>query len=764
MSDWNRLSALPVVRRWLFGAIGCVALAIAFQPVRPVAQDTLSGHTADPHNVDHHVPAQRPPQAPADAEGAKAYRVLETHCARCHQGGQTTGPAPSADFGNILRLEELAADPSLVRPGNPDGSRLYTQMLRRLMPYDVYQEASGGAEPTTDDIAAVRDWIEKLPPMRACTDRRPVTTDDIAAALTKAAAANRATASRLRFLSLAGPYNACVSPEQMSSYRQALGQSLNSLSWKAQPVRLVSIDESHTLYQVDLESLGWLPAHWDRIMRSDPGALGLLADLPPAARAPFASERPVARADWFADTALSAPLYYDLLGLPTRGSELGRILHVNLERARDSNAVIRQTLDQSRFARGPRLIERLKPPGPSYWSTFEKVASPGPAVGETADSAAAQPEEGLTLFTLPNGFPGFFIRNAKGERIDRIPTGLAKGTLVGDDRLAAGLGCLSCHSDGPRRLLHPPSGDSEVDRLIMSDRAAVVAAHEKAGLAGSSMMDGVPPVIALARHFERDLGFMQAAAELGVAPERLAAVADEPETAGKLARQLVQGTVPRAEFDAGFATLLNAIRKTAPPSPSAGGALATTAAPAVSVGAEARDPGPQIKLLTDKVSYKAGDLLRLTVSASADCYMTVINIDSKGRGTVIYPSDFESSNLVLAGREVTVPADGAPYRFRMKQPGSERFIAICNTANSAVDGIRHDFERQRFTDLGNYTAFVAEASKATSLAAQSNSPAPRPEPKRRGRARAAKDHAEAHSDAKSEPGQITQTAIIVDVR
>lgn len=112
------------------------------------------------------VLAQRVPAVPAAPIAAKAYGVLEKHCARCHQQGRLQRPAPAGKFGNVLQLEQLVRDGRLVTAGNADASRLWTHMMRKLMPYDVYQEMSGGAEPDAEEILAVRDWIEHTPPPR----------------------------------------------------------------------------------------------------------------------------------------------------------------------------------------------------------------------------------------------------------------------------------------------------------------------------------------------------------------------------------------------------------------------------------------------------------------------------------------------------------------------------------------------------------------------------------------------------------------------
>ena len=47
---------------------------------------------------------------------------------------------PSKNFGNVLKLDELAANPHFILPGNPFGSKLFKQIVDKEMPYDVEYE------------------------------------------------------------------------------------------------------------------------------------------------------------------------------------------------------------------------------------------------------------------------------------------------------------------------------------------------------------------------------------------------------------------------------------------------------------------------------------------------------------------------------------------------------------------------------------------------------------------------------------------------
>lgn len=102
------------------------------------------------------------PNVPTDPLAKAAYDVLDRHCARCHQIGEkmTKRKVPPKGFGNVLALDEIKSDAHLIIPGNPDGSLIFQQIAKQLMPYDVFQEADlGQPSPNEADIIALRKWI-----------------------------------------------------------------------------------------------------------------------------------------------------------------------------------------------------------------------------------------------------------------------------------------------------------------------------------------------------------------------------------------------------------------------------------------------------------------------------------------------------------------------------------------------------------------------------------------------------------------------------
>ena len=114
-------------------------------------------------------------------------------------------------------------------------------------------------------------------------------------------------------------------------------------------------------------------------------------------------------------------------------------------------------------------------------------------------------------------------------------------------------------------------------------------------------------------------------------------------------------------------------------------------------------------VVADKSEYAVNDLPVFNVKTNKECYLTLINVDGSGTGTVIFPNKFQQGNLIKAGQNFQFPGPEAPFQFRLKDPGTETVIALCNTNSDKVDTIAHDFTNKAFTQLGDYEKFVTRA-------------------------------------------------------
>jgi mono/diheme cytochrome c family protein len=164
--DWYRTMGAGVGAQ----LTGTTATAVQSGSVPPVPESTN--------------PASEPPASrqqagdiapPADPTARAAFNAFDANCARCHQIGRLTRSKPSKNFGNILRLDELARDARLISPGKPDDSLLFGLIKKKEEPYDCYMEFECPREPTEGEIKAIYDWIKSLP-------ARPQQNDQSAAA------------------------------------------------------------------------------------------------------------------------------------------------------------------------------------------------------------------------------------------------------------------------------------------------------------------------------------------------------------------------------------------------------------------------------------------------------------------------------------------------------------------------------------------------------------------------------------------------------
>ena len=194
-------------------------------PAAPVAKPAASTPTA-PSPV-----AKGAINAPSDPLAKAAFEVLQHNCARCHEADQLVErKRPAGKFGNILHLDEIARNPKLIRPGLPQASFLFKQIVDQEMPYDVMVEGKDGPSPSEADIKTLEKWIVSLK-AGSCDAHKFVSNEQIIQLI--AADLEKLTSVRAkgtRYLTLTHLSNACAGDEAMNVYRQGAIKLINSLS------------------------------------------------------------------------------------------------------------------------------------------------------------------------------------------------------------------------------------------------------------------------------------------------------------------------------------------------------------------------------------------------------------------------------------------------------------------------------------------------------------------------------------------------------
>lgn len=671
------------------------------------------------------------PSRPEEPRAAKAYAVLETYCARCHQTGKLERPLASGGLANILDIDDLARDSILVKPGFPDASRLYDVLETRHAPLDVFSGTDAAPEPLPDAIEAVRRWIKDLPDeSQTCPSRQPVRPVDVDKLMRDAQHLERDQDKDVRFVSLVHLYNACATPEEMSAYVAALNKLMNSLSWAPEPVKLTPLDAAGTVLSFRLADFGWDSERWALIEKAYPPAL--IHVVAPDVLKTAGTKAVIVNGDWLAAAAGDTPLYYDLLGIPQKLSALAEKNDTKLEADIHAGSVRRIAVRESAVTRGNRLIERHPGSRAGLWLAYDFATSTGaqnifdhPLGPKSATKASApfKPDEVRALFALPNGFYAFALYDAEGNRIDRVLPGIEK-LYAGDEADAvepttkAGSNCFACHTRGlveakddfrpagpidissapmpaDRRTALPLFGtDSENTLLMLGGTDRYRAAAKAVGIDIDRRVHGEELVSGLARRYREGADFEVALGETGLErKEFLNELADAKGAAAPLARRLLHGVLSRAQLERLFSLLkgIDTPRETA-----SAGFL--------------RDVKSEIGLSMwlDKPRPVPGDLVTIKAEADNDCYLTVISVDAEGVATVLFPSDFQTDNLLKRGTTVSIPPPDARFQLRYKAAASETILGRCSTSATPPVGIEHDFTHQRFTVLGNWENFLRD--------------------------------------------------------
>ena len=655
------------------------------------------------------------PVQPQDPRLAQVFAIFDSGCAQCHQAGKLSGPGAAGGVANILDLAALAREPHLIRRGEPDASRLYQVMLDRHHPLDLGSDLNW---PGADEIARVRTWIEEIPLDTACEKSAKISADDVAKAIDAAVvAAGEAAAQELRFVTLTHLANACTPRLEMEAYRQGVAKLLNSLSWGAQPIAPVAIDEAKTVLAFKLSDIGWVDEHWNALARAEPKAFAL--DLAGQIKAPGANTRPI-RGDWLAHAAAQPPYYGELLGLPPTLDETARLLGISRHNDANSHG-IRAAIRTSSLTRGPRVIERHQADTRRMWMVYDFADSVGEhdvferplgGVKGAPEKSQFRADAVRVMFGLPNGFLGYGLFEPDGHRIEQLPQRLETDPAHSAGVTVAGSSCLSCHTaglkpfsdamrnhvtsekfTGPREVkdqtLALYETANEWARVLDEDGYRYRRALIQAGIDPDLTVHGLEPIAALAKRYDQGVDLASAAAEAAMTPEAFdKALSQAQLTDRALALRLREGLLSRAEINSVLAAINAKVPTDQPGIPTIAGA------------------GLKLALWTDSALYKPGDLMTVYARPSAPCHLTLISVNTAGKATVLFPSEFDPDNLVRPDAPLTLPGDKAHYQFRLKETGAESIIAQCQTVQKFPTGIEPDYDHQRFTVLGSYENFL----------------------------------------------------------
>jgi WD40 repeat protein/mono/diheme cytochrome c family protein len=520
----------------------------------------------------------------------KAQAILKANCHRCHgQDGAVEG-----GMNYILDRDKLIARKKVVS-GKAEQSPLFKRIAAGKMP-----PAGEKPRPTPADLAIIKQWIDSgAPSAQPVVARALVTESDvydvILADLDRLEKRSRRFA---RYFSLAPLANAGAGADELETYRHALAKLLNSLSWHPRITLPKAVDPAGLVLRIDLRDFLWDANLWNRLLADYP--YGILLDTA-VARAVLVGTRtrmPCVRADWFIANASRAPLYYDLLQIPTNASELERQLRVDVALDIQQERVARCGFNGSGISRNNRVLERHDAQNGAYWRTYDFEAVPqnlierdlllpdrrnlfayplGPNFGDNSFQHAA----GEIIFHLPNGLQGYMLVNANNVRQDKGATAIVSDPKRPDRAVEAGISCMACHAQGinfkddqirahvvkNRKAFSRKDADliqalyvprDKMRALMEEDAERFRKAVEKTG----NRVDRAEVVMSMTLRYEADVDLPALAAEVGVRPEdllpRLAASENLARNLGAL--KVPGATVARQVVVQSFADLMRQLR------------------------------------------------------------------------------------------------------------------------------------------------------------------------------------------------------------
>lgn len=103
-----------------------------------------------------------------------------------------------------------------------------------------------------------------------------------------------------------------------------------------------------------------------------------------------------------------------------------------------------------------------------------------------------------------------------------------------------------------------------------------------------------------------------------------------------------------------------------------------------------------VSMSPSRTRYRAGDYLDLTLRADEDCYITLLNWDSHGNFTKLFPNKYQEDNFIRARRTYRFPPEDADFELLLPGPvGKEMLKLIVVTSSRVNDDINKILGRPR---------------------------------------------------------------------
>lgn len=503
-----------------------------------------------------------------DSLESAAHAVLKKYCYRCHGLSQKLPDFDVLDRTSLTKPRDGSAANAFVAAGDLDASTMWDFIDGDDAP--MPQSGSPEADQITPaDRDVLRRWIlagAKFPSRDVRPLRQPI--DDLRVIREHLLDADPDSRRHLRFVTLSHLSNNHdrYSEQDLRIVRAAVAKLINSISWQSAIIVPQIVDGSAgTILVIDLRDLRWTGGNqWLQIIHHYPYGLKFqhvadetLKQVAADVEQLSGSELPVLRADWFVFNVARAPLYHDLLELPTHVRALEQMVGVNVHQNIVDGKAARAAFGRSGVSRQNRMVERHDSRYGAYWISYDflprrgrgdLVRYPlGPRFDENPyNRHAFEHDGGEAIFHLPNGLQAYYLLTADGDRLDGpAPADVVydSAAIAGTPAIVNGLSCMNCHREGMisgfqdeirasdalagepllkvQQLYVPPP---QMERLVARDRAQFLTALRAATRpflqvdedAGKDITEFPEPIGSVAQRYLSDLGPREIAYELGV--------------------------------------------------------------------------------------------------------------------------------------------------------------------------------------------------------------------------------------------------------
>ena len=109
-------------------------------------------------------------------------------------------------------------------------------------------------------------------------------------------------------------------------------------------------------------------------------------------------------------------------------------------------------------------------------------------------------------------------------------------------------------------------------------------------------------------------------------------------------------------------------------------------------------------------SYRIGEAIKVGFSADRDCYLTLLNIGTSGKLTVLFPNAMQPDNFIAADSVHEIPGPDAGFEYRLQGPPGREGLKAVATLDKVDLGAAH------FTPEGDLFRTVSAVEGARDIA------------------------------------------------